>query len=53
MYRLVDEYDKKPALPPPLVIFEDVWKLLKAIWKRTCRRKKENRETNMFPTGFF
>ena len=25
------------GLAPPLVIIEDIWKLLKAIWKRTCR----------------
>ena len=42
MYRLVDEYDKRPGLAPPLVIFEDLWKLMKTIWKKTCRRKKEN-----------
>ena len=25
------------GLAPPMVIIEDIWKLLKAIWKRTCR----------------
>ena len=44
MYRLVEEYDKRPGLAPPLVIVEDFFKLLKWIWKRTCRKKKENRE---------
>ncbi len=45
MYRLVEEYDKRPGLAPPLVIIEDIWKLLKAFWKQTCRRKRENRES--------
>ena len=42
MYRLVEEYDQRPGLAPPFVILEDLWKLLKGIWKLTCRRNKEN-----------
>ena len=45
--RLASEYDTKPGLAPPLVIIEDFWKLLKAIWKKTCRRKKEDLEALM------
>ena len=45
--RLASEYDTKPGLAPPLVIIEDVWKLFKAIWKKTCRRKKEDLEALM------
>ncbi|XP_042880245.1 transient receptor potential cation channel subfamily M member-like 2 [Penaeus japonicus] len=44
MYRLIREYDSKPALVPPFVVFEYVWRITKAIWKVTCRRKKENCE---------
>lgn len=47
MFRLLSEYDTKPGLAPPLVIIEDVWKLLKFIWKRTCRRKREDLESMM------
>ena len=42
MYRLVEEYDKRPGLAPPFVILEDLYKMLKGIWKKTCRRKTEN-----------
>jgi hypothetical protein len=47
MYRLVDEYDKRPGLSPPFVLIEDIYKLMKAIWKRTCRKKKENLDSLM------
>ena len=44
---MASEYDTKPGIAPPLVIVETVWKLLKAIWKKTCRRKRENLEALM------
>ena len=47
LLRLASEYDTKPGLAPPLVIIEDIWKLLKGIWKKTCRRKKEDLEALM------
>lgn len=47
MYGLVEEYDKKPGLAPPLVIIENLFKLLKGIWKLTCRSKRENLEAYM------
>ena len=47
MYRLASEYDKKPGLAPPLVIIEDIWKLLKSIWKSTCRGKREDLQSMM------
>ena len=47
MFRLASEYDTKPGLAAPLVIIEDIWKLLKMIWKKTCRRKKEDLESMM------
>nr|XP_027237709.1 transient receptor potential cation channel trpm-like [Penaeus vannamei] len=47
MYRLIREYDSKPALVPPFVVLEYVWRILKAVWKVTCRRKKENLEDYM------
>ena len=47
MYYLATEYDRKPGLAPPLVIIEDIWKLLKNIWKLTCRSKKEDLESMM------
>ena len=37
MYRLVEEYDARPSLAPPLSVLEDFFELLKGIWKRTCR----------------
>ena len=42
MYRLCEEYDNRPGLAPPLVVIEDIWRLLKTIWKHTCRKKREN-----------
>ena len=51
MYRLVEEYDRKPGLAPPLVILEDIFKLLKVVWKKTCRQKRENRK--IYTTEFF
>lgn len=47
MYRLVAEYDSRPGLAPPFVIIEDLWKFFKGIWKRTCRRTKENCKCNI------
>ena len=38
MYRLVEEYDARPGLAPPLSVVEDFFQLLKAIWKKTCRQ---------------
>ena len=42
MLRLVEEYDQKPGLVPPLVILEDLYKLVKGIWKVTCRNDDNN-----------
>ena len=50
MYLLATEYDRKPGLAPPFVIIEDIWKLLKNIWKLTCRGKKEDLESMMVET---
>ena len=47
MYRLVEEFDAKPGVAPPLVIFELLYRLSKKIWKVTCRLEKENLETLM------
>ncbi|XP_047482968.1 LOW QUALITY PROTEIN: transient receptor potential cation channel subfamily M member-like 2 [Penaeus chinensis] len=47
MYRLIREYDSKPSLVPPFVVLEYVWRIMKAIWKVTCRKKKENLEDYM------
>ena len=47
MYRLVEEFDAKPGVAPPLVIFELLYRLSKKIWKVTCRIEKENLETLM------
>ncbi len=44
MYRLVEEFDRKPTLPAPLVLFETVFRVAKMGWKVCCRTKKENRE---------
>ena len=44
MYRLVHEYDSRPGLAPPFTLIEDLFHLLKTIWKKTCRRKRENCE---------
>ena len=44
MYRLVEEYDERPGTAPPLVIFELIYRVIKKIWKETCRGEKENLE---------
>ena len=49
MYRLATEYDRKPGLAPPLVIIEDIWKLLKNIWKLTdLFQHSEQKPKNIF-----
>ena len=50
MYRLVEEYDQKPGLAPPLVIFEDAYRLIKFVWKRTCRKSTEDLNLLMVST---
>ena len=45
MYRLVEEYDEKPGMAPPFVILELVYRMIKKIWKETCRTEKENLDT--------
>ena len=50
MYRLVEEYDQKPGLAPPLVIFEDAYRLIKLVWKKTCRKSTENLNLLMVST---
>ena len=47
MYRLVEEYDRKPVLPVPFTIFEELYKLCREILRTTCRRKKENVDQTM------
>lgn len=42
MYRLVSEYDQRPGLPPPIVVVELMYLAMKSIWKKACRRKKED-----------
>ena len=42
MYRLLDEFDSRPTMPPPLTIIEDIWKLGKISWKKCCRKEKED-----------
>ena len=44
MYRLVEEYDSRPGLAPPFTLIEDLFHLLKGIWKKTCRKRRENRK---------
>ena len=39
MYRLLVDYDIRPILPPPLIIFEIFWDLLKGCCKKLCRQK--------------
>ena len=50
MYRLVEEYDQKPGLAPPLVILEDIYRLTKYVWKQTCRSTKEDLDILMAGT---
>ncbi|XP_068222859.1 transient receptor potential cation channel subfamily M member 4-like [Palaemon carinicauda] len=50
MYRLIREFDLKPGLVHPFVIFEYTWRLCKKIWKLTCRKSKENLEEYMKET---
>ena len=42
MYGLVAEYDKRPGLAPPFVFVELVFKAFKSLWKKTCRKKRED-----------
>ena len=42
MYRLVEEYDEKPGTAPPFVFFELIYRMIKKIWKETCRGEREN-----------
>ncbi len=42
LYFLTVEYDNKPALAPPFIIFEHIYLSCKWIWKRTCRSEKYN-----------
>ena len=49
MFRLLAEYDARPGLAPPLVIFEDIWRISKLTWKHTCRRNKENCKNSELP----
>ena len=45
--RLGEEYDQKPSLVPPFVVLEDLYKLVKGIWKLSCRKKRENLDSYM------
>ncbi len=46
MYRLVQEFDRQPTLPAPLVIIENLFRLFKGCWKCCCRTEKEDCEGN-------
>ena len=50
MFRLLTEYDGRPGLAPPLVIFEDVWRISKLTWKHTCRSHRENCKNHILYT---
>ena len=49
MYRLVIEYDGKPGLAPPLVIFEDLLNLTRWLWRCACNKKAENCKYCLMP----
>ena len=53
MYRIIHEFDSKPGLVPPFVVIEHVYLLIKGIWKRTCRKTKENCKFNVVSLNFF
>ena len=44
MYKLVSEYDDKPGTAPPIVIFEDIFKIVRLAWRYTCSNDQENRK---------
>ncbi len=50
MYRLCSEYDGRPGIAPPMVLVEDIFRLIKITWKHTCRRKRENLDAYMEET---
>ncbi|XP_069954618.1 transient receptor potential cation channel subfamily M member-like 2 [Cherax quadricarinatus] len=50
MLRLIQEYDFKPALVPPFVVIEYLWRVCKYLWKLTCREEKENCESFLMYT---
>ena len=50
MYRLVEEYDRKPMLPVPFTIFEETFRLCKKLWQTTCKRSKENVDLSLART---
>nr|XP_045593116.1 transient receptor potential cation channel subfamily M member-like 2 [Procambarus clarkii] len=50
MLRLIREYDMKPALIPPFVVIEYLWRFFKKVWKLSCRKERENLEDYMKDT---
>ena len=44
MYLLTRDFDNKPLLPPPLVIFEDIFLIAKMACKKAMNKSKKNRK---------
>lgn len=42
MCRLMEEFDQRTTLAPPLNILEQIYFIFKSMWKRCCRRDKED-----------
>ncbi len=53
MYRLLEDFDRRPSLAPPLSIFENIYQLSKACWKATCRKKRTHSEILLSNTNAF
>ena len=47
MYRLLVDYDSRPVLPPPLIILEIFWDMIKGCGKLICCRQRANYEGNL------
>ena len=55
MYRLLVDYDSRPVLPPPLIILEIVWDMIKGCGKLMCCKQRANYEgifENWFEINF-
>ena len=47
MFRLVEEYDRKPVLPVPFTPFEEAYRLCKKVFECVCKSGKENVDFSM------
>ena len=53
MYLLLEEYNSKPMLPPPFIVFEHIFRFCRLIYKKTYDKTQDCRGKEKQPKGSY